>query len=224
MKLKIYQINSKRDTHHAKFMGSDLLPILTGSPKIDPGIYDEVFDGEVNCDNPEEVFTKFNTEGHPLHRGHSLSVSDVVVMEEGAFFCEPVGFKEIGFDESQTHKPDNLLKTVYVEPGRKPFVSEVGDDIKSMQKAVGGLIQPVYMGDGTILICNDEGKLNGMEGNRRLGETIIAGPFFMVGEDGEDFRSLTDAEISKYMEHFAEPEQISQEEVQADTGMTIFLW
>ena len=74
MKLKIYQINSKRDTHHAKFMGSDLLPILTGSPKIDPGIYDEVFDGEVNCDNPEEVFTKFNTEGHPLHRGLAFRV------------------------------------------------------------------------------------------------------------------------------------------------------
>ena len=84
---------------------------------------------------------------------------------------------EIGFDESQTHKPDNLLKTVYVEPGRKPFISEVGDDIKSMQKAVGGLIQPVYMDDGTILVCNDEGKLKGMEGNRWLGETIIAGLF-----------------------------------------------
>lgn len=224
MKLKIYQINSDRDTHRVKFIASDLLPIFTGSPKIDPSIYDEVFDGEVDCDNLEEVLIKFTAEGHPLHRGHSLSVSDVVATEEGAFYCEPDGFKKIDFDESRTQKPGNLLKTIYVEPGRKPFVSEISNDFRAMQKAVDGLIQPVYMDDGTILVCNDVGRLNGMEGNRRLGETIIAGPFFMVGEDGEDFRSLTDAEISKYMEHFAEPEQISQEEVQADTGMTIFLW
>lgn len=68
-------------------------------------------------------------------------------------------------------------------------------------------------------MCNDEAKLIGMDRNRRLGDSIIAGPFFVVGEDGEDFRSLTDDdEAQRYMEHFAEPEQISQQEAQEDTG------
>ena len=48
---------------------------------IDASIYDEVFSGEVDCGTLEEIFTLFNTE-HPLyHRGHSLSVSDVVEVQ-----------------------------------------------------------------------------------------------------------------------------------------------
>lgn len=224
MKLKIYQINQARDAKGAKFMNSDWLARHTGSSKIDPGIYDEVFSGEVDCKNLEEVYTKFNTESHPLHRGHSLSVSDVVVTDAGAFFCESIGFQEIDFDESQTHKPDDLLKIVYVEPGWAPFVSEVRSDLKSIQRAVDGLFQPLYMDDGTVLVCNEEAKLKDMPGNRRLGDSIIAGPFFMVGDGGEDFRSLTDAETEKYMARFAQPEEITQAEVRGDMGYTMFFW
>ena len=51
--------------------------------------------------------------------------------------------------------------------------------------------------------------------------SIIAGPFFVVGEAGDDFRSLTDAEVSRYLQKYAEPHQISQKEVQADMRWTI---
>ena len=44
-----------------------------------------------------------------------------------------------------------------------------------------------------------------------------------VGKNtGEDFRSLTDAEVEKYMDRFAEPEDITDEEVQRDTGFAFF--
>lgn len=72
-------------------------------------------------------------------------------------------------------------------------------------------------------VCNEEGKLIGMEGNRRIGDgsSIIAGPFFICGTTEEDFRGLTDSEVDLYMDRFKEPEQISPEEVSADTGCTI---
>ena len=57
--------------------------------------------------------------------------------------------------------------------------------------------------------------------NRRIGQTIIAGPFFVCGEGGDDFCSLTDEEAARAMARFAEPEQISQAEVEADMGFTI---
>ena len=57
-------------------------------------------------------------------------------------------------------------------------------------------------------------KLNGMRGNRRIGNDVIAGPFFIVGEDGDEFRSLTDEEVKESLKRFAEPEEISQEEVE----------
>lgn len=216
MKIKIYQINSERDTARAKFMGLGQL-----KDNVDPGSYDEVFSGDVDCKNLKDVFARFNTECHPLYRGHSISVSDVVLTEDGAYFCDTIGFKEIDFDESKAHKSDGLLKIVYVEPNRPPFVSEVGNDLKSLQRAVAGYIEPIYLADGTILVGNEESKLKGMEGNRHIGESIIAGPFFIVGEDGDNFRSLTDDEAQRYMERFTQPEQISQQEAQEDTGFTM---
>lgn len=62
------------------------------------------------------------------------------------------------------------------------------------------------------------------EGNRRLnnGRTIIAGPFFVCGLTEQDFRGLTDAEVQTYLARFALPEYISQEEVEANMGFTIY--
>ena len=48
---------------------------------IDAGIYDEVFNADVEPMSLEEMFTRFNTVMHPLYRGRSMSVSDVVVID-----------------------------------------------------------------------------------------------------------------------------------------------
>ena len=114
MRVKIYQINSERDIHKVNFSALEYLKQLQGSEKVDASICDEVFDGELDTANPEMIFRKFNQEGHPLLRGHSLSVSDVLLVEGRVYFCQPVGFEQVEFDTSLTQKPDNLIKTVYV--------------------------------------------------------------------------------------------------------------
>lgn len=35
-------------------------------------------------------------------------------------------------------------------------------------------------GDGTLLVINEENKLNGMEGNRRIDGDVVCGPFFVA--------------------------------------------
>ena len=45
-----------------------------------------------------------------------------------------------------------------------------------------------------------------------------------VGTDGENFRSLTDAEVERYKQRFAEVEDIFPEEVQEHMGFTFFAW
>lgn len=144
--------------------------------------------------------------------------------DDRAYYCDSVGFKKVEFDETQTQKPDNLMQIVYVEPHRAPYVSEIEYDISAEQRAVGGLIEIIGNGDGTLLVCNDEGRLLGLEGNRRIrdGNSIIAGPFFIVGDGGEDFRSLTESEVTRYMDRFKEIEDISQDEVEADMGFTFY--
>lgn len=116
------------------------------------------------------------------------------------------------------------LTVVMVEPHKTPYVTEIADELSALQKAVGGYIEVVGNGDGTLIICNEEGKLIGLEGNRRIhdGMSVIAGTFFVVGDDGENFRSLTKSEVMKYMDRFKEPEDISQDEVESDMGITFY--
>ena len=217
MRVQIYQINSERDKERQKFFD------LKEGANPDPSIYDEVFDAEIDETDLEAIYARFNTNHHPLFRGHSLSVSDVVVMDGKANICQGVGFREVPFDVTQTQKPDNLMRVVYVEPNKPPYVAEVEDTLEGKQKAVQGYIEPVYIeNDGTCLIGNEEAKLIGMEGNRGIGpSSIIAGPFFVCGTTEEDFRGLTDEEVTKYMDRFKDPELISQDEVQSDMGFTI---
>ena len=108
------------------------------------------------------------------------------------------------------------MKIIVVEPQKKPVVRDIDPGLASMQKLVGGFIEAVYPFDDPVaLICNDEGKLMGLPLNRALYDNtgqiydIIAGTFFLCGApgDSEDFTSLTEEQLQRYQERFAEPEQ-----------------
>ena len=131
-------------------------------------------------------------------------------------------------EERAALQEENMLAVVFVEPHKKPVIRKLRNEYEDISRAVGGLIEHIYQEDGTILVANEESKLLGMDGNRRLndGKSILAGPFFVVGDDGEDYRSLTEEEIKRYMERFDEIEEITPEEVAGDMWMTVttFSW
>ena len=223
MRTKIYQINRDRDSNRVKFTSLEGLERFQGSAAVDASLYDEVFNADIDEVDLEAIYSRFNQDKHPLFRGHSLSVSDVVVNDNGAFFCDSVGFKSIEFDESQTQKPEGLMKIVYVEPHRAPFEAEIPNTLEAEQKAVMGYIEPIYNDDGTCLVGNEEAKLIGMDGNRHLDYGgVLAGPFFVCGTTEEEFCGLTDEQVDKYLEKYHEIEEISPEEVQADTGFVFY--
>ena len=223
MQVRLYQINPNRDQNRVMHEPLDNLHKYQGCSQVDESLYDRVLRADVDCENLEQLYTKLNTEGHPLHHGGQMKVSDVVVTDEGAFYCDRLGFAAIGFDESKAQIPEGMMRVLYVEPGKAPYETEIPNSLEGEQQAVQGLIDLVYLDRGGILVCNDEGKLIGMDGNRVLDNgTIIAGPFFITGDGGEDFCSLTDAQVNHFMERFQEPEEISQEDVQADTGFIFY--
>lgn len=56
-----------------------------------------------------------------------------------------------------------------MKPEQKPERVDIPDTLEAMQKVVGGYIQAVYPFEEPIaLICNEEGKLNGLPLNRAL--------------------------------------------------------
>lgn len=112
-------------------------------------------------------------------------------------------------------KGEKQMKILIVEPNKEPYESFLDNKLKAMQRIVDGYIEVVKLDKDTALVCNEEGKLIGLEGNRRVNQDVIAGTFFIVGDNNEgEFISLTEEQISKYQEKFKEPEAISSEEVE----------
>lgn len=56
MHIKIYQINLERDNDRVAFLSHDSIARFQGDENIHSEIYDQVFDGEVDCDTLEDVF------------------------------------------------------------------------------------------------------------------------------------------------------------------------
>ena len=107
------------------------------------------------------------------------------------------------------------MKVVLVEPGKKAVIAEIGEDLRSMQRTVGGLIQAVYpWQDSAALVCNDEGKLMGLPFNRALRDEdgqiydTVAGTFFVCGLTEDNFCGLTEQQVEKYLTEFREPEAL----------------
>ena len=100
---------------------------------------------------------------------------------------------------------ENMIKVLKIEVGEPPEIKEIPNELRGLQHEVGGFIECVYLDDGAIAVVNEEGKLNGMEPNRRLGADIICGPFFICRDNSDgDFASLSEEQINKYSEKFAE--------------------
>lgn len=105
------------------------------------------------------------------------------------------------------------IKILKIEEGKAPFVKEIANELKDCQAEVGGLIDCVCFEDGCLAVVNDEGKINGMKPNRRNGNDIIYGPFFICGSNREgDFTSLTEEQIEDYTKKFGEIEQFTGHE------------
>lgn len=109
------------------------------------------------------------------------------------------------------------MTVLVVEPMKEPYVKEIDPDLHSLQAEVGGDIGATYpYSDPVALVCNDEGKLIGLDLNRGLrdenGEIydIVAGTFLVVGLGEEDFASLSPELIQKYTEQFKTPERFMQ--------------
>ena len=90
------------------------------------------------------------------------------------------------------------IKVLMVEPGKHPRVTTLKNDLDSLQEAVSigveqkGLIEIIGIAEGVCILCNEEGKLIGLEGNRRLGADILVGVFYGISA-GQGDRALQQA-------------------------------
>lgn len=108
---------------------------------------------------------------------------------------------------------NSTMTIVKVMHGRKPQRITIANTLDAMQRLVCGNIQAIYPYEDLVaIVCNEEGKLLGMEPNRAIrnedGEIldIISGTFFICGLTEDDFGSLTEEQIAYYTKLFQHPE------------------
>lgn len=101
----VYQLNDKESNHYLRF--EPIKSLKNGIEDIKFSNYDKVYEKsrEYSVDNIfsneilEELYEEFNIDIPKDYKGHSLSISDVIVLEcdgvSKAYYCDTFGFKEI---------------------------------------------------------------------------------------------------------------------------------
>ena len=99
---EIYQLKVSDETRDMRFISLERL--AEQGKKPDMSTYDKVYEGDFSefeqkggtiGKQLEAVYTKFNMERPEDFKGHSLSVSDVVVAKGKAYYVDTFGFKEL---------------------------------------------------------------------------------------------------------------------------------
>lgn len=104
------------------------------------------------------------------------------------------------------------INILVIEPQKEPYTMVIPTDYRAMQKVVGGHIEYVQLDDECHLYCNEDGKLQGLIGNRSMDNgDVICGTFFIcAGDDEGNDLSLSDEQIEKYQDRFKNPEYFRQ--------------
>ncbi len=123
---------------------------------------------------------------------------------------------DVEVDTFQKVEPKEKISVIFVEPNKYPKMIEIEDTLEAMQEIVGGYIEE-YMPfeDEVAIVCNEEGKVNGLPLNRAVyGKDkeildIIAGKFFIAyaPAEAENFQNMPKELADKYLKEFKYPER-----------------
>ena len=105
----IYQIKDGNETRDLRFEPYDRL--TTTGQRVDPKNYALVYSAPLTQGTSlEDIYTRFNIDHPKDFKGHSLSVSDVVVLHQNgqdtAHYVDSFGYKDV----SEFLQPENYLK------------------------------------------------------------------------------------------------------------------
>lgn len=83
-----------------------------------------------------------------------------------------------------------------------PRFETIPNELEALQGVVGGLIEVVYLDEDIICVINEEGKINGLRPNFAFEAMenywdVVCGDVFFVGDDGLNFKSLTEEQVER---------------------------
>ena len=115
----IYQLKQGDETRDFRFEPYDRLQ--AAGNVVDRANYELVYSAELTAGTSlEDIYTRFNIDHPKDFKGHSLSVSDVVVLhqngQDAAHYVDSFGYKEVPeFLQEQTQQPEKINPLKHVE-------------------------------------------------------------------------------------------------------------
>ena len=123
-------------------------------------------------------------------------------------------------------KKEERIKVLHLPPKGHPKPHELINTLDGLQEAVGGLIEFVPLDGNYSLLLNEEGKLIGLEPNRRLGSDVLVGDVCVVKEnDDGELISMEEWELKMFCSLFYEwDDDIDEEEIEASCGFSVCIF
>ena len=94
------------------------------------------------------------------------------------------------------------MKIIVKKVNQNPEVVDIPNDFYKMQEIVGGYIEAFPITNDILCVCNEEGKLKGLDSNFKFCGDIIVGDVFFCSVDREDFGSLNEDQVYIIMTAF----------------------
>lgn len=91
------------------------------------------------------------------------------------------------------------MRVIRKRPGQVPQIVDVENTLEALQFEVDGWIETVTFAEDACVICNEEGRIQGLPFNLELMGIPFFGTILIVGVDGENFTDLSDAGVELMM-------------------------
>lgn len=107
---------------------------------------------------------------------------------------------------------NRFIDILYKKPNRNPKKIRIENTLEEMQKLVDGKIEVVEF-QNSLLICNRDGKIYGLEPNVVINGDTICGSFFIAGNDikNADFISLTPKQYRYFSKLFNKQNELTND-------------
>ncbi len=95
-KYAIYQLNHDLGKHIRDYSFRSYGDVVGEGLTIDKGNYECVYEFESeDCLTKDDIYYIFNMMRPKDFRGHSLSVSDVIMVPDGYYYCDSFGWRKL---------------------------------------------------------------------------------------------------------------------------------
>lgn len=84
-------------------------------------------------------------------------------------------------------KPKKQIRVIYKRVGFDPVEVTVDNELETLQRMVGGPIETVQFSPDCVILCDEEGKIDGRPVNFPFRGDRICGSAMWVGVKGEHF-------------------------------------